>query len=200
MATITNDIKGLESLFSKLNQRFFDNQLESPVITISPDVHNAYGWFTTWRAWKTKDNQEGYYEINICADYLNRTLYETAGTLLHEMVHLYNQMQGIKDCSRGGNYHNKYFKNAAEEHGLIVEKDEKNGYCITSLSQEAKHYLDSIEIHKFKFYREAPVKVESEKKSSTRKYVCPECGTIIRATKEVNVICGICNCRFEKKE
>ncbi len=51
MTTITNDIKNLESLFSKLNERFFDNQLEVPVITVSPDVHGTWGWFTTWRAW-----------------------------------------------------------------------------------------------------------------------------------------------------
>lgn len=36
MTTITNDIKNLESLFSKLNERFFDNQLEVPLITVSP--------------------------------------------------------------------------------------------------------------------------------------------------------------------
>ncbi len=31
-----------------------------------------------------------------------------------------------------------------------------------------------------------------KKPSSTRKYTCPVCGQSIRATKEVNVICGDC--------
>lgn len=35
-------------------------------------------------------------------------------------------------------------------------------------------------------------------KQSTRKYVCPQCGCIIRATKDVHVICGDCNVPFEK--
>lgn len=201
MTTITNDIKNLESLFSKLNERFFDNQLEVPVITVSPDVHGTWGWFTTWRAWKTENNQKGYYEINICSDYLNRPIYKTAGTLLHEMVHLYNKINDIQDCSRGGKYHNKHFKDSAEAHGLIVEKTEKYGYSSTKLSSEAKQYLDSINISTPKFYRDSPKKLKKEsKKSSTRKYICPCCNTIIRSTKDVYVICGICNTEFKKQE
>lgn len=43
----------LESLFSKFNKKFFDGQLEKPVITISPDTtRGAYGWCTSWKAWK----------------------------------------------------------------------------------------------------------------------------------------------------
>jgi len=41
---------------------------------------------------------------------------------------------------------------------------------------------------------------EPEKpKQSLRKYVCPKCGCIIRASKEVNVICGDCKVPFEKE-
>ena len=36
-------------------------------------------------------------------------------------------------------------------------------------------------------------------KQSSRKYVCPVCGCIIRATKEVHVICGDCNVEFEEE-
>lgn len=36
-------------------------------------------------------------------------------------------------------------------------------------------------------------------KQSLRKYVCPECGCIIRASKEVNVICGDCKVAFAKE-
>ena len=31
-------------------------------------------------------------------------------------------------------------------------------------------------------------------------YVCPCCGTIIRATKEVHVLCGECEVAFEEQE
>lgn len=41
---------------------------------------------------------------------------------------------------------------------------------------------------------------EEKPKQSSRKYICPECKTIIRATKEVNVVCGDCNKHFVKEE
>ena len=40
---------------------------------------------------------------------------------------------------------------------------------------------------------------EGKPKQSTRKYVCPKCGCIIRATREVNVLCGDCGVAFEKE-
>ena len=35
-------------------------------------------------------------------------------------------------------------------------------------------------------------------KNRSIKYVCPECDTIIRATREVNVVCGDCKVAFER--
>lgn len=37
-------------------------------------------------------------------------------------------------------------------------------------------------------------------KSSTRRWVCPKCGTIIRSTKEVRVICADCMELFVKAD
>jgi len=39
----------------------------------------------------------------------------------------------------------------------------------------------------------------SKSKNRSIKYVCPECGTSIRATREVNVICGDCEVPFERE-
>lgn len=65
-------IEELENLFSKFNARFFADKLEKPVITVSPDhTRGAYGWCTGWKAWKAGED-EGHYEINLCAEYLNR--------------------------------------------------------------------------------------------------------------------------------
>ena len=38
----------------------------------------------------------------------------------------------------------------------------------------------------------------STSKNRSIKYVCPKCGAIIRATKQVNVVCGDCNVPFER--
>ncbi len=62
-------IEELEDLFSKFNTRFFADKLEKPVITVSPDhTRGAYGWCTGWKAWKAGED-EGHYEINLCAEY-----------------------------------------------------------------------------------------------------------------------------------
>lgn len=103
----------------------------------------------------------------------------------------------MKDTSRGGFYHNKNFLTAAQDHGLTVEKTEKYGWSKTALNDEAKAFLDSMQDKKFEICRDsAPKKIGSTKKQSSRKYVCPVCGAIIRATKEVHVICAECEVEF----
>ena len=89
-------IDELETLFSKFNKAFFEGKLEKPVITVSPDhTRGAYGWCTAWKAWQDGNKEGGYYEINLCAEYLNRPFEETCGTLLHEMVHLQNLQDNV---------------------------------------------------------------------------------------------------------
>lgn len=104
----------LEKLYDKLNTDFFDGVLERPVITIQSSSR-SYGHYTLYDAWSVKG--EGYKEINIAAGTLNRPIEYTVCTLLHEMCHQYNnEIINIQDCSRGGTYHNKHFKQAAEAH------------------------------------------------------------------------------------
>lgn len=104
-------IDKLENLFSKFNEKFYNGELQTPIITVSPDTtKGAYGWCTAWKAWSNKQPEqkktvdlaamskedlenlkkdEGFYEINICAEHLARPFEQVAETLLHEMVHLY---------------------------------------------------------------------------------------------------------------
>lgn len=49
-------IEKLESLFSSFNQKFYNGELQIPVITVSPDTtKGAYGWCTSWKAWSNLD-------------------------------------------------------------------------------------------------------------------------------------------------
>ena len=206
-------IDRLESLFSKFNAKFYGGELQKPIITVSPDTtKGAFGWCTGWKAWKEADDQPadgmqqkedaGYYEINMCAEHLSRPFEQIAETLLHEMAHLFNLQNGVQDTSRGGFYHNKKYQEAAEAHGLKVEKTQKYGYSKTTLNDEAKAFVEAMQDKKFQLYRESPLKLSGAAKSkqSSRKYVCPLCGTIIRATKEVNVVCGDCEIPFVEEE
>lgn len=158
--SLKNIIQKLEDLFEQFNGKFYNGQVQIPVITVSPDMtKGAYGWCTTWKAWKKAaasenetDKQEesvGYYEINLCAEHLARPFTEVCATLLHEMVHLWNLQNEVQDTSRGGTYHNKKFKQVAEEHGLIIDQHPKYGWTLTTLNDEAKNFIEGMNKKRF---------------------------------------------------
>ena len=101
----------LEKIFRTLNADWFSGELEEPIITIQ-STPRAYGHVTVAKTWKRKD--EDRHELNLGAETLNRPIEEVVATIMHEMVHLYNIANGVQDCSRGGTYHNKRFRDEAE--------------------------------------------------------------------------------------
>ena len=122
--TSYNRVAGyLNKIFDLLNDAYFENTLSRPTITIQ-STPKAYGHFTLRDdAWVSKNGAS--HEINIGAGTLARPIENVAATLLHEMCHYWNYENGVQDCSRGGTYHNRRFKETAESHGLTVEHDSK---------------------------------------------------------------------------
>lgn len=208
---LSNSVQKLETLFDEVNNHLFEGEVIRPVITIQTNGRRSstLGWCTTWKAWKDGEKvgtNDGYYEINICSEYLHRPFFEVMGTLIHEMVHLYNLQNGIQDCSRSGTYHNKRFKRAAEKYGLTVYRQNGRGFASTKLNIATAKWVEtryagiSFNLHRGNFDVNAG-SGESENepgktKQSFRKYVCPECNTIVRATKQVNIVCGDCDQNF----
>ena len=97
----------LEKIFRALNAKYFDNELEEPIITIQ-STPKAYAHVTIGKAWQRGDTTRR--ELNIGAGTLDRSIFEIVASELHECIHIYNMQRGIQDCSRGGAYHNKKFK------------------------------------------------------------------------------------------
>lgn len=204
-------VNQLEKMFRLLNADFFDNALDTPIITVTP-TSKAYAHYTPWNAWESKGEHKR--EINIASGTLNRPLESICGSLLHELCHMYNDtVLNTVDTSRGGTYHNKYFKHTAEQHGLIVEKHPTYGYCITSPSERLYEWLlDHDELREIEICRTSPgfaaigvgIRAADGNPTATihgsnshhRRYVCPCCHTVIRATKIVNIICGDCGETF----
>ncbi len=195
----------LEKLFRTLNERYFDNTIEEPIITIQ-STPRAYGHITVAKAWR-KGNGDLRHELNIAAGTLDRPIEEIVATLLHEMVHLINLQNGVKDCSRGGTYHNRKFKAAAEACDLRIDYDPRIGWSVTSPTEALIDFIISEGWADIRMSREdgciartpgrgspdrTPTTPTTPKKSSTRKYICPDCKMSVRATREVNIICGDC--------
>lgn len=197
----------LEKMFRLLNQDFFNNELPTPIITVIP-TPRAYAHYVPFDIWSAKDGKKR--EINIASGTLDRPLENIIASLVHEMVHMYNDVVlNISDTSRGGTYHNKHFAKQAEQRGLIVTRSDKYGYAHTAPSDRLLEWvLEHDELKEVEMCRAnpatkaviigthtgnnglTPITVTSS--GHHRKYICPCCGNSCRATKKINLICGDC--------
>ena len=194
----------LEKIFRALNADWFGGELEEPVITIQ-STPRAYGHVTVAKTWRRKDEYR--HELNIGAETLDRPIENVVATLMHEMVHLYNLAHGVQDCSRGGIYHNRKFKEEAERRGLHIERHDTYGWTITEPTDALMEYIleqgwSEVMMNRGFSWTPPPstggkagnggTVTPPKAKSSTRKYQCPCCKNSVRATKAVNILCGDC--------
>lgn len=193
--TISQATKFLEDAFDAINTEYFGGELPRAIITIQSSP-KAYGHFTCNEVWHDGQRKKSFYEINIGAETLNRPIANTIATLIHEMVHYYCKVNDIQDTSRGNTYHNKRFKLEAEKRGLLIDYDERIGFSITQPSPELKRFCTAHRWrNKLTLNRAGSFggnETKTKKPSSTRKYVCPECGLSVRATREVSIMCVAC--------
>lgn len=195
----------LVKVFKQINEEYFNSELDIPTITIQSTV-GAYGHVSVNKVWH--NNEVATHELNLSADYLNRPIENIVATLIHEACHLYAIANDIKDTSNNGVYHNKRFKQLAEDRGLHIEKHDKYGWTVTEPTEETIDFCINNQLEDIQIVRQSsfsfgvsggksgnptPIAPKTPKKSSTRKYICPCCGNSFRATKEINVMCMDCN-------
>ncbi|PFW43785.1 SprT-like domain-containing protein [Priestia megaterium] len=193
----------LHQLFRHYNETLFNGELPTPAIVIeSKGNKKAYGWCSVDKVWKGEEVDV--HEIGMASEHINRPFRETATTLLHEIVHLHNGLNGIKDTSRGYTYHNKKFKQQCELHGMeyvtMTEADSKNGWnkpdltdATWSMIKSWKLDEDAFKLARFDFSEQK----KKEKKKTQWRWECP-CGTVVRSTKPVvNIACLDCGGKFE---
>ena len=201
----------LVKVFKGINEEYFNNELEVPTITIQSTV-GAYGHVSVQKVWH--NDTTATHELNLSADYLNRPIEDTVATLIHEACHLYALQNDIKDTSNRGVYHNKRFKQIAEEIGhLHIEKHDKYGWTITYPTEDTIDFIIQYGFEDIQLVRGSQISFtgiggakegnggavippKTRKPSSTRKYICPCCGNSFRATKELRVKCMDCDEQF----
>lgn len=188
----------LESLFDILNRVYFDNALPKPVITVQ-STPKAYGHCSTKKIWKGEN--DGQYEINIGAEFLNRPSANTAATMCHEMVHLYCLVNEIQDTCQKGRYHNKTFKAEAEARDLEIGYDRTVGFSHTNPTESFKKTLeDNGFVLEVPFARVMPEEKAKAEREKPHRYVCPVCGQEVKTTADLSLICGICEVAMERAD
>lgn len=191
MNSIRPAIEELERMY-KAFASLFGREMPLPVITIqSKGRKNALGWH-----WKDKwQNAEPgkLTEINLCAEHLGRPAEEIAETMLHEMVHHANNLDGVSDCTIR-QYHNQHFKNRCDEIGLICEKYPGRGWAKTSLSDDLKTKVQAVNINAdaFTLFRTTPKTEKSATKMKKWRCTC----TTVRAAVQVEATCKKCGLEF----
>jgi hypothetical protein len=148
-----------------------------------------------------------YAEVMISGEGLRRTPGEVLGTLLHEAAHALAHERGIKDTSRQGRYHNKHFKNCAEQLGLSVEHDDRFGWSaakITSTTEfaYARQLADLAQAMTLWRHGETTTGTTSRRSTNLIAAACP-CGRSIRVAAstlaEAPITCQACDGDFQAK-
>lgn len=214
--TIKDITAELHHVFELFNVEYFDGILPTPAITIQSNGHrrNTMGWCSTVPVWGTEDGSVQMYELNLAAEFLKLDFFEHMDTMLHEMVHLYHKVMGIKDTSRENTYHNKHFKNKVLELGFEYKDnrpDPIHGWTYARLGEKAKEKIAAMPINRelfiiarygyeyFKAIEEGrkPVALVQDgsvlsepgerpiaARSKSKKWVCPNCGISVRSYKD----------------
>ena len=183
-------IKELERIYDGLTKHFKVNAIR-PIITIQTKGRqkNTLGWYgaNKWKSGKKQIN-----EINICAENLNKDPIET---LIHEMVHYHNEHNKVNDCN-AHQYHNKHFKERAENYGLNVKKEGRHGWAFTSITPKLQEILNKIKVNKkiFSLYRQTQISIKTPTKM--KKFTCG-C-TNVRCAVNLEAKCLKCNNIFQE--
>lgn len=214
MNYIGKTLDELYRIFDIVNAERFNGELPQPMITIQKGRGSVLGHFTLGKCWRDKNNVvdgndsivdtdvTALYEINIDPRWFyKKTVIDIVGVLIHEMVHYQNKLRDIKDCS--GKIHNKKFKRAAEEAGLIVTKGDTVGWGYTAVSDELRDFIEQKvkpDETCFFYFRAGESVDDGEKKKRQKnffKFTCPSCGQEIKGRRDSKVRCGLCDVLME---
>jgi hypothetical protein len=186
--------------FDWFNAALFGDQLPHCILNHSRHARSM-GFFAPLR-WECEDGRT--HEISLNPDVLKRPAEDTMGTLVHEMVHLWQQEFG-KPSRRG--YHNREWADRMESVGLMPSDTGQPGGKRTG--QRVSHYIIAdgpFDIAFRAMPREyllpwlsgAPVKASGpdRKDKNKIKYTCPGCAANVWGKPELSIICGACGEAF----
>ncbi len=191
----------LARAFDYFNKELFSSQLPSCIITLHRK-HNAKGYY--WNSIYQHVNADVTTdEIALNPECFNRDAKDVLSTLVHEMVHLWQECFGTPSSK----YHNKEWAAKMRAIGLQptdtgMQGGKETGMYVTHLIVKDgafdKAVIPFLETFKLEWMALPPEKKEVKK--STVKYVCPTCGMKATAKPDLNIVCGECEEQLEQEE
>jgi hypothetical protein len=190
--------KPLNDAYDFFNKELFGSTLPGCLITMQRKG-KARGYFCPERFETRTDNQVMIHEIALNPSlFKDRSDAEILSTLVHEMIHLWQEEDGSAP-KRG--YHNKEWAKKMEEMGLMPSNTGEEGGKKTGHS--VSHYIVpggkfDVLIKKFfaendrkVLYQDRPeIKLTGTKKRNKIKYTCPRCGLNMWGKPNANILCG----------
>ena len=163
-----------------------------------------WGHFASAR-WYVESSERA--EVMISGEALRLTPAEVLAVILHEAAHALAYARGIKDTSRQGRYHNKHFKTHADELGLAVEHDQRNGWSASKITPDAEQAYETqltalAEAMTLWRRSEATTSPGTRRNTNLIAAVC-SCGRSIRVAAstlaEAPITCQACDGDFQPK-
>jgi hypothetical protein len=213
-SNINRQHTALQEAFIYFNEVLFLGQLPDCLLNFSRSKKRAMGFFAAFR-WEERQpvvqqKQKPRHEISLCPDWVNRDVEEVYSTLVHEMVHLWQQEFGKP--SRTG-YHNKEFARKMITIGLFPSTTGQPGGKL--IGQSVSHYILKDGAFKRAFdalpnslllpfiYTHAQTNTNTEKNTSEFKdpknkvkYHCPICKNNVWGKPNLRIECGDCHSKF----
>lgn len=206
--TATKTYLTLESAYQHFNKKLFGNMLPQCLITYTRRK-KSYGYFSPDRMERVNAKGAEYcHEIalNPC-HFKDRSLREVVSTLVHEMVHVWQEEFGTP--SKTYSYHNKQWAEKMKEIGLYPSRTGKPGGA--EVGPSCSHYIieggpfarsydqlgDVVILYQDRAETGDEKKVRKAKAASKTKYSCPDCDTNAWAKPNAMLMCGYCNVNMQ---
>lgn len=184
----------LDAAYAFYNKALFDGKLADAYFHLHRK-RNALGYF-----WARQIEVDGklVHEIALDPDKLNRTVVENLSTVVHEMVHFWQQDHGKVSRTT---HHNREWANKMEALGLMPSSTGVPGGKRTGM--RVSHYVikggkfESVTEELLKTGYKLTVNGTPKYKPFTKPYrttlQCPNCRDTALAKPTIKLICGGCN-------
>lgn len=200
-------VHAIETAYAHFNKRLFESKLPPLFLNLSRAGRNVMGFFApdAWEAGKDKaGNDQHVCELSLTPEGTRRSAEEVFSTLVHEMVHYLDHVEGRKPKSPG--YHAKPWFEFMDKIGLPPMPDGNSrirvSHNIAKGGPFAKAFADLPAscrlpfVSRFADTSSGKSGKKDNKQGKRARYECDECCTIMRGPSGRKLVCGDCGCAY----